>query len=96
MGVVLGVLVAAAVIAVGGFVVVGNAAKEPGKAACEDSVAVRLAASPDIAPAVGPDTTILPLLNGMAHLERVNARFGRHAVLGGIVRVVTTVEFSLG
>jgi 2-dehydropantoate 2-reductase len=45
----------------------------------------------DIAPAVGPDTAILPLLNGMAHLERVNARFGRGAVLGGIVRVVTTV-----
>jgi 2-dehydropantoate 2-reductase len=49
------------------------------------------AAMEDIAPAVGPDTTILPLLNGMAHLERVNDRFGRHAVLGGIVRVVTTV-----
>ncbi|MBB5749035.1 ketopantoate reductase family protein [Micrococcus sp. TA1] len=45
----------------------------------------------DIAPVVGPDTTILPLLNGMAHLERVNARFGRGAVLGGIVRVVATV-----
>ncbi|HEU4512391.1 MAG TPA: substrate-binding domain-containing protein [Nocardioidaceae bacterium] len=49
----LGVLVAAAVIAVGGFVVTGNATKEPGQASCEDSIAVRLAASPDIAPAIG-------------------------------------------
>lgn len=45
----------------------------------------------DIAPAVGPDTTILPLLNGLAHLETLNERFGRDAVLGGIVRVVCTV-----
>ncbi|MFB0834642.1 ketopantoate reductase family protein [Arthrobacter halodurans] len=46
----------------------------------------------DIAPAVGPDTTILPLLNGMAHLERLNRRFGEDAVLGGIVRVVCAVQ----
>jgi 2-dehydropantoate 2-reductase len=45
----------------------------------------------DITPAVGPGTTILPLLNGLAHLERINERFGRDAVLGGIVRVVCTV-----
>jgi 2-dehydropantoate 2-reductase len=35
------------------------------------------------APAVGPQTTILPLLNGMRHLEVLEARFGRDAVLGG-------------
>jgi 2-dehydropantoate 2-reductase len=46
----------------------------------------------DITPAVGPHTTVLPLLNGLAHLEKVNDRFGRHTVLGGIVRVVTTVK----
>lgn len=45
----------------------------------------------DVAPAVGPNTTILPLLNGMAHLETLNQRFGREAVLGGIVRVVCAV-----
>jgi 2-dehydropantoate 2-reductase len=45
----------------------------------------------DIAPAVGPDTVILPLLNGMAHLEAVTARFGEAAVLGGLVRVVCTL-----
>jgi 2-dehydropantoate 2-reductase len=49
------------------------------------------AALEDIVPAIGPDTTILPLLNGLAHLQRVNDRFGRDSVLGGIVRVVTTV-----
>lgn len=35
------------------------------------------------APAVGPGTTILPLLNGMRHIERLVARFGETAVLGG-------------
>jgi 2-dehydropantoate 2-reductase len=45
----------------------------------------------DMAPAVGPRTTILPLLNGLAHLETLSERFGRDAVLGGIVRVVCTV-----
>ncbi|WP_336713468.1 ketopantoate reductase family protein [Arthrobacter sp. USHLN218] len=49
------------------------------------------AAIRDIAPAVGPDTTILPLLNGMVHLRQLNDRFGADAVLGGIVRVVCTV-----
>lgn len=51
---VLGVLVAASVIAVGGFVLVGNAEEEPGgSAACEDSRTVRVAAAPDLAPALG-------------------------------------------
>lgn len=35
------------------------------------------------APAVGPETLILPLLNGMAHLDRLIERFGSEAVLGG-------------
>ena len=35
------------------------------------------------APAVGPDTVILPLLNGMRHLEILNDRFGRERVMGG-------------
>ncbi|MDY0935395.1 ketopantoate reductase family protein [Pseudomonas viridiflava] len=34
-------------------------------------------------PAVGPDTSILSLLNGMAHLGRLTERFGKDAVLGG-------------
>src|SRR6185369_5175452 len=33
------------------------------------------------APAVGPNTAILPLLNGMRHLETLDAKFGRERVL---------------
>ena len=35
------------------------------------------------AKAVGPQTTILPLLNGMRHLDRLAERFGPERVLGG-------------
>src|SRR5262249_17832664 len=35
------------------------------------------------APAVGPDTVVVPLLNGMQHLEVLDARFGAGRVLGG-------------
>jgi 2-dehydropantoate 2-reductase len=35
------------------------------------------------APAVGPDTAIVPLLNGMRHLDALEARFGAERVLGG-------------
>jgi len=35
------------------------------------------------APAVGPQTAILPLLNGMRHLDLLEKRFGAAAVLGG-------------
>lgn len=36
------------------------------------------------APAVGPDTMILPLLNGMRHLDALDQRFGAAHVLGGL------------
>jgi 2-dehydropantoate 2-reductase len=35
------------------------------------------------APAVGPNTAILPMLNGMRHLDALDARFGPEHVLGG-------------
>lgn len=35
------------------------------------------------AAAVGPNTSILPLLNGMAHLDRLATRFSKSNVLGG-------------
>ncbi|RRV07344.1 ketopantoate reductase family protein [Pseudomonas sp. v388] len=41
------------------------------------------AAIESIAPAVGPQTSILPLLNGLSHLDRLTERFGSEAVLGG-------------
>jgi 2-dehydropantoate 2-reductase len=36
------------------------------------------------APAVGPDTAIVPLLNGMRHLDVLDDRFGAGRVLGGL------------
>jgi 2-dehydropantoate 2-reductase len=36
-----------------------------------------------IAPAMGFSCTVLPLLNGLAHLERLDTRFGAANVLGG-------------
>ncbi|MFD1214263.1 2-dehydropantoate 2-reductase [Arthrobacter sp. GCM10027362] len=44
-----------------------------------------------IAPAVGPGTMILPFLNGMSHLDVLTERYGAGHVLGGLVKVVTTV-----
>lgn len=44
-----------------------------------------------IAPAVGPSTLILPLLNGVRQLDRLDARFGRERVLGGLCHIGVTV-----
>jgi 2-dehydropantoate 2-reductase len=44
------------------------------------------------APAVGPDTAILPLLNGMRHLDVLDQRFGRDRVLGGQCFIAVTVK----
>jgi len=46
----------------------------------------------DIAPAVGPQTTILPLLNGMRHLDLLDARFGAAHVLGGQCVIAATLD----
>ncbi len=40
-----------------------------------------------IAPAIGAGTTIVPLLNGMRHLDTLDARFGADKVVGGLARV---------
>jgi 2-dehydropantoate 2-reductase len=49
------------------------------------------AAIDDVTRAVGPGTTIVPFLNGMAHMDALNEAFGPEAVLGSVVRVFTTV-----
>ncbi len=46
----------------------------------------------DIAPAVGPGTTLLPILNGMAQLAILSDRFGASHVLGGSVRIVSYLD----
>lgn len=43
------------------------------------------AAMETISPVVGPDTSIVPLLNGLAHIERLNRRFSRTQILPGSV-----------
>lgn len=40
-----------------------------------------------IAPAVGAGTTVVPLLNGMRHLDVLDAKFGKDRVVGGLARV---------
>ena len=46
----------------------------------------------DFASAVGPETMILPVLNGMRHMDLLSARFGAHAVLGGVCIVATEID----
>jgi 2-dehydropantoate 2-reductase len=45
-----------------------------------------------LAPAVGPSMAILPLLNGMAHLDALDAKFGREHVLGGQCVIAATLD----
>jgi 2-dehydropantoate 2-reductase len=46
----------------------------------------------DMAPAVGPDTMIYPVLNGMRHIETLTRRFGERPVLGGVCLVSTDLD----
>lgn len=50
------------------------------------------AAMNDFAPAVGPGTMILPVLNGMRHIDLLVAKFGEDPVLGGVCLVATEVD----
>ena len=43
-----------------------------------------------IAPAMGQQTTLLPILNGLLHFEQLDARFGRERVLGGLCFISAT------
>jgi 2-dehydropantoate 2-reductase len=45
-----------------------------------------------LAPAVGPDTAILPLLNGMRHMDLLKARFGAERVLGGLCMISAVLD----
>ncbi|WP_159565984.1 2-dehydropantoate 2-reductase [Budvicia diplopodorum] len=44
------------------------------------------------APAVSSNTMILPLLNGMRHLNTLESTFGAEKVLGGLCNITATVE----
>lgn len=58
-------------------------------------IAIKAPGLPDLiaalAPAVGPETRIVPLLNGMAHIDALEAAFP-HQVLGGVVKIVATLD----
>jgi len=46
----------------------------------------------DFAPAVGDATVILPLLNGMRHLDALDTRFGAEHVVGGTTYIVADMD----
>jgi 2-dehydropantoate 2-reductase len=50
------------------------------------------AAMADVAPAVGSQTMILPVLNGMRHLDLLAERFGPDSVLGGAIKIPATMD----
>jgi 2-dehydropantoate 2-reductase len=46
----------------------------------------------DFAPAVSDQTMILPILNGMKHMDTLAAHFGARAVLGGACKAATMLD----
>ncbi|MBD5657324.1 MAG: 2-dehydropantoate 2-reductase [Candidatus Eremiobacteraeota bacterium] len=50
------------------------------------------AAAESFAPAVGPQTLVLPLLNGMQHIEMLGKRFERSQILGGMCLISSTLD----
>lgn len=46
----------------------------------------------DFSPAVGSETTILPILNGMQQLDLLDARFGAERLIGGTCRINSDVD----
>jgi len=46
----------------------------------------------DVAPAIGSATMILPLLNGMRHLDTISERFDAAGLLGGVCYVATMLD----
>lgn len=50
------------------------------------------AAMDDMAPAVGPGTAILPVLNGMLHMQKLEARFGAAALAGCEAKIATLLD----
>ncbi|MFI7599570.1 ketopantoate reductase family protein [Actinoplanes sp. NPDC049681] len=45
----------------------------------------------DIGPAVGPETVIVPLLNGVRHIDTLTAAFGAERVYGGVCMIASTL-----
>jgi 2-dehydropantoate 2-reductase len=45
-----------------------------------------------VRPYVGPDTVVLPLLNGLKHLDALDSAFGTRRVLGGVAHISTVLD----
>ena len=45
-----------------------------------------------LGPALGPETLIIPVLNGMSHLDAIEKRFGAHRTLGGLCIVSASLD----
>ena len=50
------------------------------------------AAMADMTAAIGPDTIVFPILNGMRHLEVLTERYGGQAVIGGVCKIASTLD----
>lgn len=46
----------------------------------------------DFGKAMGSESRVMPLLNGMRHLEVLDAHFGKTRVLGGVARISSTLD----
>lgn len=46
----------------------------------------------DVAPAVGEETVVVPLLNGMRHLDTLTAAFGPERAYGGVCMIHATLD----
>jgi 2-dehydropantoate 2-reductase len=46
----------------------------------------------DFAPAVGKDTMVLPVLNGMRHVDMIQSRFGEKSLVGGVCRIAADLD----
>jgi 2-dehydropantoate 2-reductase len=50
------------------------------------------AALEDMAPAIGPETMIVPVINGMQHVDIIARRFSPHNLVGGVLKVATVLD----
>jgi 2-dehydropantoate 2-reductase len=50
------------------------------------------AALEDMAPAISPEAMIVPVLNGMQHMDVIARRFSPHNLVGGVLKVSTVLD----
>jgi 2-dehydropantoate 2-reductase len=81
----------------GGFTVHARAEDDTARVGAVDVVIVavkaydNVSALPLIAPMIGPQTTVLPLQNGVDSVSELAARFGEAPVVGGVTYIATAL-----